>query len=234
VKNIKHKHEASGEKAGLSRGRDSSRFGGVRKQKTKNMGKLKMVLMAGLLAVAATRAQASLFDITFTSNDGTTTANATVYADSLGGGQYEATSGAITVSSPYFLPAVYSLVPNPNYPSSTAALISQSGFFIYDDQVNSGSNPFLTNPGLLFLGPDGGNIELNLFSNGPSFPVPGGTYQLYDNRGANLFGDATIALDSANEHLAPVPEASTVFAGAMMLLPFGLSAARIMRKNRMA
>jgi hypothetical protein len=32
----------------------------------------------------------------------------------------------------------------------------------------------------------------------------------------------------------PVPEASTVFAGAMMLLPFGLSAARIMRKNRMA
>jgi choice-of-anchor C domain-containing protein len=40
------------------------------------------------------------------------------------------------------------------------------------------------------------------------------------------------ALD--NVSLTAVPEASTVFAGAMMLLPLGVSAIRIMRKTRMA
>jgi hypothetical protein len=40
----------------------------------------------------------------------------------------------------------------------------------------------------------------------------------------NVDGSATITL-------APVPEASTMLAGALMLLPLGMSAVRIMRKN---
>jgi len=92
-------------------------------------------------------------------------------------------------------------------------------------------NPFLTNPGLLFSTPNGKAIEINLFSNGPSSPVPNGTYQLYESDynsfGANVLGNATISP-------TPVPEASTVLAGALMLLPFGVSTIRIIRKRVIA
>lgn len=175
----------------------------------------------------AVQARASLFNITFTSNDGTTLAVASITADPLGGGAFEATGGSIAVSGVLtpFMIGNYGLVPNPNYPTSTGALVSQSGYFIYDDLVQSGQNPFLSNAGLLFQGPGNQTLELNLFSNGPSFPVPNGTYQLYDNRGVNLFGDATISA---------VPEPTTMVAGALLLLPFGASTIRILRKNRTA
>jgi hypothetical protein len=188
------------------------------------MRKLQLAIIAAALVIAA-EARASLFDITFTSNDRSTLAVASVTADPLGGGAFEATAGSITVSglNTPFTQGNYGLVPNPNYPGSTAALVSQSGYFIYDDQVLSGQNPFLTNPGLLFLGPGNSTIELNLFSNGASSPVPNGTYQLYDNTGVNLYGDATIR--------AVVPEPTTMIAGTLLLLPFGASTIRILRKR---
>ena len=36
----------------------------------------------------------------------------------------------------------------------------------------------------------------------------------------------------AYQQTAPVPEPSTIFAGAALLVPFGISAVRAMRKNR--
>ena len=192
------------------------------------MKKIRLILLPAAL-LAAIQVQAALFDITFTSNDRTTVAAAQVTADYLGNDNgYEATSGNIEIygsASPFTL-GNYALVPNPNYPGSTAALISQSGYFIYDDQVQAGANPFLTNPGLLFQGPNGQRIELNLFSNGASQPVPNGTYQLYDNSGVNLYGNATI--------VDPVPEPTTMVAGALLVLPFGASTLRILRKSRKA
>jgi hypothetical protein len=49
-------------------------------------------------------------------------------------------------------------------------------------------------------------------------------------------GNATIAAsaDIDSITISSVPEASTVFAGALLLLPFGLSTLRILRRNRMA
>jgi len=176
----------------------------------------------GAALVMAVQVQAAFFDITFDSNDGSTTANAFIAATDLGGGVFQATSGTIEVSSSTFAPGTYTLVSNPNSPNQA---VSPSGSFNYDNNVISGANPFLTYAGLLFEGPNAQTIELNLFSNGASAPVPNGTYQLYDSTGANLYGNATIT---------PVPEPTTMVAGAMLLIPFGISTLRMLRKSRTA
>lgn len=183
--------------------------------------------------VMAVQARATLFDITFTSNDGLISGSGILNGQSEGGGLYEAIGGSsfnIAVSPEAlaygFIPGEYSIYVNPNSPSAS---YSPSGYFIYDNQVLNGQNPFITNPGLLFTGPNGAltTLELNLFSNGPSSPIPNGTYQLYENDGANVYGDANLSL-------VPVPEASTMLAGALMLLPLGMSAVRIFRKSLVA
>jgi len=185
--------------------------------------------MTGVLAFVGTQTQAAMFDITFTSNQGTLDGVGQINGVAVGPGApgvYEAiVAGSffdVFATVDGFAPGIYSLIPNPNAPNSS---YSPSGYFIYDNLVANGGNPFITNPGLLFSGPGVNSLELNLFSNGASSPVPNGTYQLYDNRGVNVYGEATISA---------VPETSTIFAGALMLLPLGVSATRIMRKNRMA
>jgi len=174
--------------------------------------------MAAALVIAA-QARASLFEITFTSNDGNTVVSASVDGTLEGAGVYAATDGTIIipVGTP-FTAGTYNLIPNPSAPN---AVISPDGYFIYDDLVRSGRNPFLTNPGLLF-GSGDNEIEINLFSNGASSPVPNGTYQLYENSGANVYGNATIS---------PVPEPTTMTAGALLLLPFGASTLRVLRRR---
>lgn len=170
--------------------------------------------------VISVQARASLFDITFTSNDGSTIGSGWISGTPDGGGVYTATGGSFEITgNPAFSQLPYSLIPNPSAPN---AALSPSGFFIYDNQVLTGQNPFLSNPGLLFGG-SGDGVEINLFSNGPSSPIPVGTYQLYQNNGENLFGEATITA---------VPEATTMIAGALLLLPFGASTLRILRRNR--
>ena len=180
------------------------------------MKKLQLAMLVSASFVAA-QARADLFDITFLSNDGSTIANAVVSGTPIGGGVYEATGGSIQITgNPAFSQLPYSLIPNPNAPSAS---YSPSGYFIYDNNVLTGQNPFLSNSGLLF---GDGYVEINLFSNGASQPVPDGTYQLYQNNGANRFGDATISA---------VPEPTTVISGVLMLLPFGTSTLRILRKK---
>jgi hypothetical protein len=186
------------------------------------MKKIQLAITAVALVIAV-QARASLFDITFTSNDGTAVGSGWVSGTPDGGGVFTATGGSFEITgNPAFSQLPYSLIPNPSAPNQAT---SPSGSFFYDNQVLTEQNPFLTNPGLLFGG-SGDGVEINLFSNGPSSPVPNGTYQLYQNiGGANLFGDATITA---------VPEASTIIAGALLLLPFGASTLRILRRNRTA
>jgi hypothetical protein len=185
------------------------------------MKKLQVAVMAVAL-VTAIQAHASLFDITFTSNDGSTIGSGQISGTPDGGGIFTATGGSFEISgNPAFSLLPYMLIPNPSAPGQAT---SPSGFFFYDNQVLTAQNPFLNNNGLLFGG-SGDGVEINLYSNGPSSPVPNGTYQLYQNNGANLLGEATITA---------VPEASTMIAGALLLLPFGASTLRILRRNRMA
>jgi hypothetical protein len=49
-----------------------------------------------------------------------------------------------------------------------------------------------------------------------------------------LFGDWVYTSTVSDSQAAPVPEPTTVFAGAMLLLPLGLGAVRSLRKNRNA
>ncbi len=49
-----------------------------------------------------------------------------------------------------------------------------------------------------------------------------------------LYGTTLSTDNTVQGHLVPVPEASTVFAGALMLLPLGIGAIRALRKERLA
>jgi len=69
------------------------------------------------------------------------------------------------------------------------------------------------------------------FKSGQNYTVDFDVYNIPQGNGNPTGANVQF---SGDVNVAPVPEASTVFAGAMMLLPFGVSAARIMRKNRMA
>jgi hypothetical protein len=192
----------------------------IKKRKKNMKTKLTLAIMASVLLVAA-QARASLFDITFTSNDGSTVGSGWVTGTPEGGGVYAATGGAFQITGGAFSQSSYSLIPNPSAPNAS---YSPLGSFMYDNQVLTGQNPFLSNSGLLF-GDETVPIEINLFSNGPSSPVPAGTYQLYQNNGVNLYGNAT---------LTAVPEPTTIISGALLLLPFGASTLRILRRNRTA
>ncbi len=188
------------------------------------MKNLKLSAIAAALVVAA-QAHATLFNITYTSTspDDNTYASGSITANYLGGGVYQATSGTFDVSSASDGLSIgdYTLLVPGGSPTPPNYGTSPSGLFYFDNGVYDG-NPFLSNPGLLFTGPGEGTLELNLFSIGAS------EYQLYDDNGSPYdynTGYATITP-------APVPEASTMVAGALMLLPFGIGAIRSLRKER--
>jgi hypothetical protein len=68
--------------------------------------------------------------------------------------------------------------------------------------------------------------------------VPTGQPQPDENSATPVFTIATIFGDwvttDSDSQAAPVPEPTTMFAGAMLLLPLGLGAVRSLRKNRNA
>jgi hypothetical protein len=180
-----------------------------------NMKQLKLLVIAAAMVITV-QARASLYNITFT-DGGANEANGQI--DVVGG---VAVSGFLNVTAGITLGIwnLYSGGPTPFY--------SPSGAFIVDNVVNPSLIPFLTNNGLLFTS---GGYELNLFGNsGPN------DYSFYANlSGYNpaiglpfntLPGTATIS--------AAVPEPTTVIAGALMLLPFGIGVIRSLRKDRTA
>jgi hypothetical protein len=135
-----------------------------------NIGKLKLAIMVSALFVAA-QARASLFDLTFTERDaGPTIANGQI--DVISG---VAVSGFLDVTGGAGLGS-YTL----------QAGSGSDGSFNWDSAVAVGSNPFLGNAGLLFVG---SGVEVNMYtdSNG---------YNLWGNIGGNwnpmAIGDATL------------------------------------------
>jgi hypothetical protein len=94
-------------------------------------------------------------------------------------GVYLATAGNLDITAPAAdgIAGDYSLVTNSGPPN---AQYSPTGMFIYDDLVMPGSDPVVTNPGLLAFGgpglgtmPEGKGSEINFFSNGAN------SYSLY-------------------------------------------------------
>jgi hypothetical protein len=177
------------------------------KRRNKTMRKLQLTIMAAALVIAA-QARATLCDITFTEANGGPT-DAIGQIDVVNG---VAVSGFLNVSG------------GPKAGSYTLAGPTTDGSFVWDNAVSIGSAPFLPGTGLVWTD---GSSEVNLWYNTDSQWGPTGTYGLWGappNWTPEAFGDATLTL-------AAVPEPTTLIAGALLLLPFGASTIRILRKK---
>src|ERR1022692_1900511 len=172
------------------------------------MKKIQLAIMAVAVGLAM-QSQASLYDITFSGSG--YSANGQI--DVSGG---LATSGYLTVTVGNDL-GTYDLVTG-----GSSIRITDGTDLIYDNLVNPGNNPFLDINGLAFVSAAvdiHGHplVGFNLWGNGTDnyslFDVSPGVYNT-----AN--GAATITA---------VPEATTMIAGALLLLPFGASTLRILR-----
>ena len=111
----------------------------------------------------------------------------------------------------------------------------QAAIWYYQGHLNGTTDPEYSTP----LG--GGIAAVQLFlglsslvnPTGPNTALPVDALDLY--AGPNETGVAQPQLvDPLVQGLTPVPEASTLLAGALMLLPFGVSTIRIMRKKMIA
>lgn len=101
-----------------------------------------------------------------------------------------------------------------------------------------------TGPDYLIIGPAGYGSANGSLQNGPHNPFIYGTATFYFTlSGANSFSENDLgnltflfgtSTDSSTSTHTSVPEPSTVIAGALLLLPLGVSAIRVLRKGRTA
>jgi hypothetical protein len=192
-------------------------------------------IQIAILAVAAgfaMQARAALYDITYSDPAGNM-GSGVVTALPNGDGSYTAVSGSFNLTAGDFAGATGALVPNPNAPAPwDQRLYGGTDFIGLDDQVLPSANPFLTIGGLLFNDtlfprPDGAGLAFNLY-------YYSGSYQLAVNGFNNEPWANNYSGGSASLTVVPVPEASTIVAGALLLLPFGVSVVQVLRKNRAA
>lgn len=113
-----------------------------------------------------------LFSFTFAI--GSDTGSGSLSATDLGGGQFLATSGTLTVTGGADAGTYTLLAGGPG------ATTSPSGAFLFNDVIYPSSDPTLDVDGLLFTG---GGLEINIFGNGPgsySFDSWNGSYNVQD------------------------------------------------------
>jgi len=179
------------------------------------MRKIQLAIITAALATAMS-ASATLYNIAYTeapNSGGTVTASG--WLDVNNGGV--AQSGSLTVagSAGNLYDGVYSLRTVPPPPSSANG-------FDYDNLV-----PIA--PGNLGISWTLNAYDVNMWNNGTGTAWgPAGTFSLWGVNGSfqmQTYGATT---------LTPVPEPTTMIAGALLLLPFGASTLRMLRKTRTA
>jgi hypothetical protein len=143
-----------------------------------------------------------VFNFSFTGPD---TGYGSLNATPLGGGEFLATTGTLTVTSVVDA-GTYLLLPG-----GPGGTISPSGSFTYDDVLYPSSNPVLDLAGLLFTG---SGLEISIFGNGP------GDYWFYDSTDFNN-GSEVFTLTEV------VPEPAS-----LVLLSFGLAGLWFSRRKR--
>ena len=202
------------------------------KQKEKSMKKqLSLVGLAAfaLLAFSPSPVRASLYDFS--------------YVDTATGGTIVQASGTLTTTGPLTaLTGVYdganvtglngydiiavsgerngyaiTIESNPNFPS-----YSINSGNVYDDALIVNPNGSFDVLGLNFYSADGNIYNLSSLNN----PIGGGTY--------DTITSSTVAGTPVTVTITLVPEPTTMIAGALLLLPFGASTLRILRKTRTA
>ena len=180
--------------------------------------------MAGAL-IMAVQARATLYDISFTDSTAANVAAGIIDVNVVNG---LAESGTMTVVSGAAAGS-YNLIPTPGL--AVGVFTSPLGAFNYDNQIQGippgpQTAPFLDTFGLAFSG-IGAQLgtEVNLW--GTSAGIDGYTFYGYTAGGGynpTVVGGAAISL-------APVPEPTTMIAGALLLLPFGASTLRMLRRR---
>lgn len=184
--------------------------------------------MAATLVVAAqARASLEMFNVAFTDSTVANVARAVIEVDMVNG---LAESGTMNVLDGVAAGS-YNLIPTPGL--AVGVFTSPLGAFYYDDQIQGippgpPTAPFLDIDGLAFSG-IGSQLgtEVNLW--GTSSGVNGYTFYGYTAAGGY---NPTVTGGAAITDVGPVvPEPTTMIAGALLLLPFGASTLRILRKR---
>lgn len=180
--------------------------------------KLLSVLTAAVVTMSV-QANASFFDITFKGGGSEANGQIEVVGNDVIGGSLTITTGP-NQGTYIFAPGAGSGPPFLTPPPPAAWV------FRYDNKVYPDSHPFVSNDGLLFS-TDGSAVAsdnvtlINLFSTGAD------AYSLYGYPPSSY----APAVHNGTATLTPVPEPTTMIAGAFLLLPFGLSTLRIMRRK---
>lgn len=196
--------------------------------------KLQIAIMSATLFVAVqARASLEVFDISFTDSTIANAAAGVIDVNMLNG---LAQSGTLTVLDGAAA-GTYNLISDHGNVAGT--YISPSGAFQYDNTIQGippgpPSNPYLDYYGLAFSKGSGLTYtEVNIWGNVPS--IGGDEYTFYGyTAGGGYAPTVTGGAAISDVGPVPVPEATTILAGAMLLLPFGASTLRILRRNRMA
>jgi hypothetical protein len=182
------------------------------------------------------QANASLYDVTFSATDSSGVA-ATGTIDVLAG---VATGGSMDVTGGAYA-GIYTLVPAVVSPGSYT--FNSYGSFSYDSLASPGSTPFLNQASIyggLVWENAGNTVEFKMFYNEPSYasqiagavnPDIPNEYGLLASPSINPFGYAAYY---GSATLTAVPEPMTILSGALLLLPLGASALRILRRPQVS
>jgi hypothetical protein len=221
-----------------------------KKKKHMKIRKLQIAIMAGALLLAV-QARATMYDITY--GDGSNVGSGVLDATANGNGSFTVTGGNFTWTEGAYQGATASLVPltapvinGVGFSGTTFVMYGGTELFPVDNLIYPNQTSLLTPSGGVGLYAQTGGLAFN----DPSFSGAGGSglaFLLYANNsgGAGEYGAAfngaknepyldnygggTVTLS-----LAPVPEPTTMVAGAMLLLPFGMSTLRILRRKQTA
>jgi hypothetical protein len=128
------------------------------------------------LAASSATAFEPLFDFAFTL--GPDTGYGTLNTTDVGGGEFNATAGLLTVTGGQDVGS------HPLYPGGPSVTLSPSGFFVYDNDLFPSMDPVIdTVGGPLFIS---GSLEINLFAYGPD------SYSFYDSTSYHNTGTSFI------------------------------------------
>ena len=178
--------------------------------------------------VMAVQARASWYNITFNGSDVNFVGTGSQFIP----GTVTTANGQIDVANNMAISGFLDITAGDN--KGHYALVPGSGSdtqFLWDDAVYPGSTPFLSSTGGV-LWWTMGTIEIEMWYNtdprfGPTelyalWGAPPNSSQMGTDFDPTAFGTAT---------LTPVPEPTTIIAGALLLLPFGASTLRILRRK---
>lgn len=151
------------------------------------MKRFPLALLALAVALAITPAAlADSFNYTYT--DGTLTATGTLSGNLVAPGEYDITSGTISITGGGAVQGSGGfLLSNPNGPGGTTTNTTLAGggtYLTYDDLLFTGSNPQLDGNGLLF---DLNGVAVDIWGNGPNnYEIFEGDWAFDDGGGASF------------------------------------------------